>query len=152
MMNKTFVFLKPDALERGLVYTILSYLLREDIAIRALDLQTVKPETICAHYAVHIQKYGATFQKQTLDMFAGKQVMPIILEGKESVVEDVRVIVGATQPAEAAHGTIRGDLGLGDCYERSTKENRLVRNLIHASDSEEAVYAEAKLWLPQFTF
>lgn len=151
-MNKTFVFLKPDALERKLVYTILSYLLREGITIRALDLQTVKPETICAHYAVHIKKYGTTFKKQTLDMFGGKQVMPIILEGKENVVEDVRVIVGATQPAEAAQGTIRGDLGLGDCYERSTKENRLVRNLIHASDSEEAVYAEAKLWLPQFTF
>lgn len=151
-MNKTFVFLKPDALERGLTYTILSYLLREGIAICALDLQTVKPETICAHYAAHIKKYGATFQKQTLDMFAGKQVMPVILGGKESVIEDVRAIVGATQPAKAAQGTIRGDLGLGDCYERSTREDRLVRNLIHASDSEEAVYAETKLWLPQYAF
>lgn len=151
-MNVTFVFLKPDALERGLVYEVLSYFLRKGIAIRALDLQTVKTETICAHYATHIEKYGPDFKKQTLDMFAGKQVMPIILEGNASVVEDVRAIVGATQPAKAAQGTIRGDLGLGDCYERSVAEGRLVRNLIHASDSEEAVRAETRLWLPQFSF
>ncbi|MFT8888113.1 MAG: nucleoside-diphosphate kinase [Ethanoligenens sp.] len=151
-MNLTFVFLKPDALSRGLVYTVMNYFFHAGITVRAVDIQTVKPEIICAHYAEHIQKYGADFKRQTLDMFEGKQVMPAILEGKETVVEDVRAIVGATQPAKAEKGTIRGDLGLGDSYEISVPEGRLVRNLIHASDAKEAVRAEAGLWLPQFSF
>lgn len=150
-MELTFVFLKPDALERGLVYTVMEYFFRAGIQVRAMDLQTVAPETICAHYAEHIRKYGANFRQMTLDMFAGRQVLPAILAGGENVVEDVRTIVGATQPVKAAEGTIRGDIGLGDCYERSTPEKRLVRNLIHASDTEEAVRREAALWLPQFT-
>lgn len=151
-MNLSFVFLKPDALERGLVYEVTSYFLKEEIVACAMDLQTVKEETICAHYAEHIEKYGEEFKQYTLDMFAGRQILPMILRGSETVVEDVRRIVGATQPAEAAPGTIRGDLGLGDCYARSVPEKRLVRNLIHASDSEEAVRMEASLWLPQFSF
>lgn len=152
MSQFTFVFLKPDTLERGLVYDVMSYFSQAGITTRVFDIQKVTSETICAHYAEHIHKYGPSFRRQTLDMFEGKHVIPVILEGGDSVIEDVRAIVGATEPAKAAKGTIRGDLGLGDCYQISVPEGRLVRNLIHASDSPDAARAEAGLWLPQFRF
>lgn len=150
MSNATFIFLKPDTIERGLVYTVMSYFARAGIEARIFDVRRVTAELICRHYAAHIQKYGPDFERQTLDMFEGKYVIPAVLEGGETVVDDVRAIVGATEPAKAAPGTIRGDLGLGDCYKISVPEGRLVRNLIHASDSAPAVREEAGLWLPDF--
>ncbi len=150
MSSFTFIFLKPDTLKRGLVYQVMAYFSHAGIKARVFDYQTVTAEKICRHYAEHIQKYGPEFKRQTLDMFEGRPIIPAILEGHDTVIEDVRRIVGATQPAKADKGTIRGDLGLGDCYQISVPEHRLVRNLIHASDSEEAFRTEAGLWLPQF--
>lgn len=149
-MAVTFVMLKPDAVQRQLVYKVFEYFLKAGLKIECFDVKTATAETICRHYAEHIGKYGPNFKKQTLDMFEGKTVVPAILSGPEDVVEKVREIVGATQPAKAEKGTVRGDLGLGDSYEFSVPEGRLVRNLIHASDTPEAVKSEAALWLPEY--
>jgi nucleoside-diphosphate kinase len=151
MKDITFVMLKPDAIDRKLVYEIISYFEKEGIYARSFDLQTVKAQIIKEHYAEHILKFGADFERKTLEMFENKLVIPIVLTGDKDIIAKVRRIVGATEPLKAEKGTIRGDLGEGDSYPLSTTENRLVRNLIHASDCVDAVRREAKLWLPNFS-
>lgn len=146
----TFIFLKPDTLERSLVYQVMSYFSKAGIGARVFDVRRVAAADICRHYAAHIEKYGDGFRRQTLAMFDGKYIVPALLEGGDGTIARVRAIVGATEPAKAAPGTVRGDLGQGDCYARSVPEDRLVRNLIHASDSPEAVRRETAIWLPDF--
>jgi nucleoside-diphosphate kinase len=149
-MGVTFVMLKPDAIKRQIGYDIMQYFFSSGIKIECLDVQTATEEKIRLHYTEVIQKYGEDFAKKMLDMFEGKTVVPIVLSGGENVISDVRHIVGATEPAKAESGTIRGDLGLGDCYAISVPEGRVVRNLIHASDSIEAVRHEISVWLPKY--
>lgn len=150
MPNITFVMLKPDAIERNLVYTTLSYFEKNGIYAKCFDLQKVDTERIKRHYGEHIQKFGPSFEKATLNTFEGKYVIPCVLTGEGDVIARVREIVGATQPEKAAKGTIRGDLGLDDNYEKAGMENRMVNNLIHASDCTEAVIREIGIWLPEY--
>lgn len=152
MSEVTFVLLKPDAIERKLVREIIPYFAKNHIFPVLFDLQTATAEKITAHYAEHIEKFGIEFELKTKVMFEGKTVVPIILSGTDDIIEKVRKIVGATEPSKAESGTIRGDLGAGDSYEKSTAEHRLVANLIHASDSEEAVKREIGIWLPGYQF
>lgn len=149
-MGVTFVMLKPDAIARELGYDIMSYFRKHGISIDCFDIQVATEKKVRLHYEDVIAKYGEKFAKQMLDMFEGKTVVPIILSGGDDIIAEVRRIVGATQPAKADKGTIRGDLGLGDCYEKSVAEGRVVRNLIHASDSIEAVKREISIWLPKY--
>ncbi len=150
MSKTTFVMLKPDALERKLVREIISYFSDRGIFPKLFDLQTATAEKITAHYAEHIEKFGPEFEQKMKAMFEGKSVIPIVLTGTDDVIQDVRSIVGATEPAKAEAGTIRGDLGAGDSYEKANAEHRVVANLIHASDSEEAVRRETEIWLPGY--
>lgn len=149
-MAITFVMLKPDAVQRQLCFDIMQYLLKEGIKIECFDVQTATEERVRAHYAEVISKYGEDFARKMLNEFEGRTVVPIILSGEGDVISKVRRIVGATEPAKADMGTIRGDLGNGDCYERSSAEGRVVHNLIHASDSIEAVKREVSIWLPNY--
>lgn len=151
MADSTFVMLKPDAVERHLVYQVMRYFDRSGIFARCFDVQTATAQRMRLHYAEHIARFGPDFERKTLEMFAGRVVIPILLAGGPDVIADVRRIVGATEPAKAAKGTIRGDLGLGDSYAQSNAEDRLVRNLIHASDFPEAVRREAGIWLPDYS-
>jgi len=151
MSDVTFVMLKPDAIERNLVYTVMSYFEKAGIYAKCFDLQKVEPERIKQHYAEHIAKFGPDFERKTLEMFENKYVVPIVLAGSGDVIARVRQIVGTTEPLKAAKGTIRGDMGLDDSYAKSTAENRLVSNLIHASDCIEAVRREAGIWLPDYS-
>lgn len=148
----TFVMLKPDAVERQLGYDIMEYLLRENLKIECFDVEAATEEKVRLHYEEVIAKYGEDFAKKMLEMFEGKTVVPIVLSGDGDVIEQVRRIVGATEPEKAGPGTIRGDLGEGDSYARSTAEGRVVHNLIHASDSIEAVKREIGIWLPKYKF
>ena len=150
MSNITFVMLKPDAVEKKLAYKILTYFTDNGIRIETFDVQTATEDKIRVHYGEHIAKYGEDFARKMLDMFEGKTVVPIVLSGTENVIADVRKIVGATQPAFADKGTIRGDFGDGDSYEKSTAENRVERNIIHASESDECVRWEISFWIPDF--
>lgn len=150
MPKTTFVMLKPDALERKLVREIIPYFSDRGIFPKLFDLQTATAEKITAHYAEHIEKFGPEFEQKMKAMFEGKTVIPMVLTGTDNVIRDVRSIVGATEPAKAESGTIRGDLGAGDNYEKANAEHRLVANLIHASDSEEAVRRETEIWLPGY--
>lgn len=150
MKNISFVMLKPDAMEKNLAFAVMMYFERAGIAIDCFDVQTATEERVRRHYAEHFAKYGEGFAQKMLEMFEGKTVVPAVLRGREDVIARVREIVGATQPSEAKLGTIRGDLGAGDSYAKSTAENRVVRNLIHASDSADAVRREIGIWLPDY--
>lgn len=150
-MGVTFVMLKPDAVKRQLGYQVMEYLLKEGIRIACFDVQVATEDKIRRHYEEVIAKYGETLAQEMLDQFNGQIVVPIVLSGGDDIIAQVRRIVGATEPAKAGPGTIRGDLGLGDSYERSSAEKRVVRNLIHASDSPESVRREIAVWLPQVT-
>jgi len=149
-MGITFVMLKPDAVQRGLGYDIMQYFKKNGISIECFDVQIATEDKIRRHYEEVIAKYGEEFAQHMLDMFLNKTVVPIILSGGDDIIAQVRRIVGATEPAKAEKGTIRCDLGLGDSYARSVAEGRVVRNLIHASDSPEAVKREISIWLPKY--
>lgn len=149
-MGITFVMLKPDAVGRQLGYDIVQYFIKSGIKVECFDVQIATEEKIRVHYDEVIAKYGEEFAQNMLTMFEGKTVVPIILSGSGDVIAQVRHIVGATEPAKADSGTIRGDLGLGDSYVISVPEGRVVRNLIHASDSIEAVRREISVWLPKY--
>jgi nucleoside-diphosphate kinase len=148
----TFVMLKPDAIEQHKSFDIMNYFKKNGIFIGYFDIQIADEEKIKLHYSEHIQRFGEDFSHKMIDFFSGKAVLPVVLHGGENIINEVRAIVGATEPANAAKGTIRGDLGGNDCYELAAKQNRLVKNLIHASDSTENVTREIKIWLPEYKF
>ena len=151
-MAITFVMLKPDAVDRQLGYDVMQYLLGSGLKIECFDVQVATEEKVVVHYEEVIAKYGDSFKTKMLRTFKGKTVVPIVLSGEGDVIAQVRKIVGATEPVKAEKGTIRGDLANGDSYVLSEAENRIVRNLIHASDSPEAVKREISIWLPKYKF
>lgn len=145
-MYYSFIMLKPDALKKELVESIMEYFKKEKIEIEHLGYQKVSEETLCIHYAHVIEKYGPDFKDKLMNYFHQKFVIPMIVRSEqESIVSDIRAIVGATNPIEAAPGTIRGDL-CDDSFEKCAKENRSCENLIHASDSFNNARDEVKIW------
>ena len=148
--NVTFVMLKPDALEKHAVDTIVSYFEKNGLRVDSFGVQLATRERITAHYGEHFKRLGPEFERKMLSEFVGRPVLPAVVHGEGDVVTAVRGIVGATEPAKAEKGTIRGDLGEGDSFERAQAENRAVRNVIHASDSACAVERELSIWLPDY--
>lgn len=151
-MAVTFVMLKPDAVERQLGYDVMEYFKKNNIAIDAFDVKVATEDKIRSHYEEVIGKLGEDFAQKMMVYMKDKTVVPIVLKGGDDIIAEVRKIVGATEPAKAGEGTIRGDLGNNDSYALSKAEDRVVRNLIHASDSPEAVRREIGIWLPKYEF
>jgi nucleoside-diphosphate kinase len=149
-MGITYVMLKPDAVERQLGYDVIQYLLNNGMKIECFDVQVATEEKVLVHYEEVIAKYGDGFKTKMLKTLKGKTVVPIVLSGDDDIIAKVRKIVGATEPIKAEKGTIRGDLGNGDSNAQSEAEGRIVKNLIHASDSIEAVKREISIWLPKY--
>lgn len=145
-MYYSFVMLKPDALKRQLVLTIIERLKENDIAIEIFDYRIVSEELIFKHYGDVIARFGEEFKDMARNTFVGKYVIPMVISSKdENIISTVRKIIGATDPSKAAPGTLRGDFG-DDNMEKATLEARCTANLIHASDSRESYLSEAKLW------
>lgn len=142
----TFIMLKPDALKQEIVFDIMSYFEKHDIKISKINCKLVTKELILEHYNEVINKMGDEFYEKLRDYMEGKFVIPIVLTStRPDIIELVRKIVGATNPAEADKGTIRGDLGT-DSYQKCAREGRSCENLIHASDSPKAVEREISIW------
>ncbi len=133
MSERTLVIVKPDGVQRGLVGPILARLEARGLKIAALRFLNVPRELASRHYAVH---EGKPFYQSLIEYITSGPVVTAVFEGKDAVAV-VRATVGATNPANAAPGTIRGDWAL-----------EIGRNLIHASDSVENGQAEAALWFP----
>lgn len=127
-MNRTLVICKPDAVERGLVGEILGRFERKGLAIVAAELRTLSSDTLARHYAEHV---GKPFYADLAAFMSRGPVLLAVLEGPDGTPAAVRTMMGATDPAEAAPGTIRGDLATD-----------LTENLIHGSDSAESAVRE----------
>jgi nucleoside-diphosphate kinase len=129
--ERTLVLIKPDALGRGLAGEILGRLERRGLQIRAAKLVQLDRGLAERHYAEHSEK---PFFGELVDFIRSAPTLALVVEG-ESAISVVRATIGATNPAEAAPGTIRGDLALA-----------MPDNLVHGSDSPESAEREIALW------
>lgn len=134
MSDRTLVLLKPDAVERGLIGTILSRFEAKGLKIVALELRTLGHETLARHYEEHV---GKGFYGELVEFMSRGPVAALVLEGPENTWEVVRLMMGATNPRTAAPGTIRGDLGL-----------LFTENLVHGSDSLASAEREIGIFFP----
>ena len=133
-MERSLVLIKPDAMQRGLAGTIVARLEGQGLKLVALKMLHLDKASARRHYAVHAKK---PFFDGLVDYISSAPIIAIIFEG-ESAIEVVRETMGATDPAKAEPGTIRGDLGLD-----------IERNAVHGSDSVETAEEEIKLFFSQ---
>lgn len=133
-MDRTFVIVKPDGVERGLVGEILARFERKLLTIAAAEVRTLERSIVERHYAEHV---GKPFYEPTVEFMTRGPVLVLILEGPPDTWKAVRNLVGATNPIEAAPGTIRGDFGIVTS-----------QNLVHASDSLESAEREIGIFFP----
>ncbi len=131
MAERTLVLVKPDAMQRGLAGAILQRLERRGLRLTGLKLMQMDEALARRHYAEH---EGKPFFAGLVEYITSSPVIAAVFEG-EAATAAVRMSVGATNPAAAAAGTIRGDFGL-----------EVGRNLVHASDSPESGEREAALF------
>ena len=130
-MERTLVIIKPDGVQRGLVGEIIGRLERRGLRLAAMKLVSVSPDMAQQHYGVH---KGKPFYEGLVQFITSSPVVVMAWEGPKAIAA-VRQTVGATNPTNAAPGTIRGDLALD-----------IGRNLIHASDGAETAAFELALW------
>ena len=130
-MERTLVLLKPDAVQRGLVGGLISRLEAKGLKLAAMKLIAVDRELANRHYAEHV---GKPFFDGLVDFITSSPVVAIVAEG-DNAVEAVRRLMGATNPLEAAPGTVRGDLAM-----------TIGMNLVHGSDSLESASREIDLF------
>ena len=133
MTERTLVLIKPDGVARGLVGEVLARIERKGFSIVALELRTLPASIAEAHYAEHADK---PFFKDLVAFITGGPLVAAVVEGTE-VITSWRAMMGATNPANAAPGTIRGDLA-----------SETQQNVTHGSDSPESAAREIALFFP----
>jgi nucleoside-diphosphate kinase len=129
--SRTLILIKPDAFGRGLTGEILARLERKGLRITALKLLTADEEIANRHYAEHAEK---PFFGELVSFITGGTLIAAVLEGPEAVPA-ARQLIGATNPVEAAPGSIRGDYALEVTF-----------NMVHGSDSDESAEREIGIW------
>jgi nucleoside-diphosphate kinase len=133
-MERTLILVKPDAYARNLTGEILARFERKGLRPIALKQTTMSRELAERHYAEHIDK---PFFGELVDFITSGPLVAMVLEGK-SAIAAARQVIGATNPLEAAPGSIRGDLAI------ETGEN-----MVHGSDSPESAQREVELFFPE---
>jgi nucleoside-diphosphate kinase len=130
-MERTLVLVKPDAMRRNLIGAIIARL--EKLGLKLVALKMLHPDQALAqkHYAVHKDK---PFYNDLVDYISSAPIVACVFEG-EGAVEKIRKTMGATDPAKAEKGTIRGDFGLS-----------IGENSVHGSDSPDTAEAEIRLF------
>jgi len=135
---RTFVICKPDAVERGLVGEIIGRLERKGLQLSRAELRTIDRATAEVHYGEH---EGKPFFEDLIDFITRSPAMLMVVEGPADAGDEifavVRNLMGSTNPATAAPGTIRGDYGLV-----------VTENLVHGSDSGESAEREINIFFP----
>ena len=134
MSNRTLVLLKPDAVERQLVGTIVSRFETKGLKIVAMELRTLDAAILERHYEEH---KGKGFYAELVSFMSRGPVVAMVVEGPEDTWEILRNMMGATNPRNAAPGTIRGDYG-----------TLFTENLIHGSDSAASASREIGIFFP----
>ena len=129
--SRTLILIKPDAFERRLTGEILARFERKGLRIAELRLMEADERIAHRHYEEHSEK---PFFGELVSFITGGPLVAAVLEGHEAVAA-ARQLIGATNPLEAAPGSIRGDLGLEVTF-----------NLVHGSDSAESAEREIAIW------
>lgn len=129
--ERTFVMIKPDAVQRGFIGEIINRLEKKGLKIVAMKFVSVSKELAEKHYGIH---KGKPFFKPTVEYITSSPVVAIVLEGINAI-NMVRTMMGKTNPQEAAMGTIRGDFG-----------QFIGRNIVHGSDGPDTAEFEINLW------
>jgi len=132
-MDRTLILVKPDAFARGLTGEIIARFERKGLRIAALRYMTMTGEEGQRHYAEH---EGKPFFGELVDFITSGPLVAMVLEGYEAV-RAARQVIGATNPLEAAPGSIRGDFAL-----------EVGQNMVHGSDANESAAREAALFFP----
>ncbi|MCL6422141.1 nucleoside-diphosphate kinase [Brachybacterium sp. JHP9] len=136
--ERTLILLKPDAVRRSLRGEILRRIEAKGYSILALDQREATQELLAQHYAEH---EGKPFYGPLVDFMSSGPVVAILAEG-EGVIAGFRSLAGATNPTQAAPGSIRGDLA-------REWDTAVIQNLVHGSDSEESAAREIAIWFPE---
>jgi nucleoside-diphosphate kinase len=130
-VERTLVLVKPNGVERGLIGEVVGRLERRGLAIKAARMLRVSRELAAEHYAEHV---GKGFYEELVDFITSGPVCALVVAGP-SAISVVRGMMGATNPLEAAVGTVRGDFGLD-----------MGKNLVHSSDGPESAAREIGLF------
>jgi nucleoside-diphosphate kinase len=132
-VDRTLILVKPDAFSRGLTGEIIARFERKGLEIVALQHMTMAEDIAKEHYAEHD---GKPFFGELVEFITSGPLVAMVLEGEQAVVA-ARQVIGATNPVEAAPGSIRGDFAIA-----------VGQNMVHGSDSPESAEREAKLFFP----
>jgi nucleoside-diphosphate kinase len=135
-MDRTLILVKPDAFERGLTGEVIRRFERKGLTIVAMKHMSVDRGLAEEHYAEHRDK---PFFGDLVDFITGGPLVALVLEGYEAVAS-ARQVIGATNPLEAAPGSIRGDFGL-----------EVQTNLVHGADSPGSARRETALFFPELS-
>lgn len=132
-MDRTLILVKPDAFKRGLTGEIIARFERKGLRLVALEQRTLDEATAKQHYAEHAER---PFFGELVEFITSGPLVALVLEGQDAV-KAARQVIGATNPLEAATGSIRGDFAI-----------EVGQNMVHGSDSPESAEREAKLFFP----
>ena len=132
-MDRTLILVKPDAFARGLTGEIIARFERKGLRIVAMQYMRMQQALAEQHYAEH---EGKPFFGELVEFITSGPLVAFVLEGYEAVIA-ARQVIGATNPLEAAPGSIRGDFAL-----------EIGQNMVHGSDSNESAAREAALFFP----
>jgi nucleoside-diphosphate kinase len=132
-MERTLILVKPDAFARGLTGEIIARFERKGLRIVALQHMTMTQELASQHYAEH---EGKPFYAELVSFITSGPLVAMVLEGQDAV-RAARQVIGATNPLEAAPGSIRGDFAI-----------EVGTNMVHGSDSPQSGVREAALFFP----
>ena len=133
-MERTLILVKPDAFARSLTGEIIARFERKGLRLAGMRQLTMERGLAERHYAEH---EGKPFYEELVSFITSGPLVAMVLEG-ESAVEAARQVIGATNPLEAAPGSIRGDFGL-----------EVQTNLVHGSDSPESAERETKIFFSE---
>lgn len=133
-MDRTLILVKPDAFARSLSGEIIARFERKGLRVVALRHMTMTRELAAQHYAEHSER---PFFGELVDFITSAPLVAMVLEGKDAV-KAARQVIGATNPLEAAPGSIRGDFAI-----------ETGQNMVHGSDSPESAAREAALFFPE---
>lgn len=133
-MERTFIIIKPDAVQRGLIGEVINRIERRGLRLIGMKFLAVPAELAEEHYSIHKDK---PFYDSLIGYITSAPVVAMAWEGNKAV-EAVRQLMGATNPTAAAPGTVRADFGID-----------IGRNLTHGSDSPENGQAEIALWFDE---
>jgi nucleoside-diphosphate kinase len=133
-MERTLILVKPDAFARNLTGEIIARFERKGLRLAALKQMTMTRELATQHYAEH---EGKPFFEELVEFITSGPLVAMVLEG-DSAVEAARQVIGATNPLQAAPGSIRGDFAVA-----------VGQNMVHGSDSPDSAAREVGLFFPE---